>query len=152
MLGLETKNKVTRGGFTILEILLSIAVIGILSGILIPVSRSFQLINDLDVAANTTVQTLRRAQLLSQAMDGDTSWGVRVQSGNITLFKGASYASRDPAFDETFSSPSVTVSGLQEVVFSKFLGTPQTTGTLVLTSANNEVREIVINGKGRIDY
>ena len=71
------------------------------------------------------------------------TWDAQYK-GNIGLICGA--------FDETFSSPSVTVSGLQEVVFSKFLGTPQTTGTLVLTSANNEVREIVINGKGRIDY
>lgn len=142
-----------RGGFTILEILLSVAVIGILAGVMIPVSRSFQLINDLDVATNITVQTLRRAQILSQAVAGDSSWGVKVQSGVITLFRGTSHAGRDMDFDESFDLPSViSVSGVPEVVFSKFLGVPQTTGTLTLTSDNNQVREITINEKGSIEY
>jgi len=149
----KVKNRHAKNGFTIIELLLSISIIVILSGILIPVSRSFQLLNDLDVAVNTVVQTLRRAQILSQSMDGDNSWGVYIQSGDITLFQGISYVSRDSSFDEVFHLASViTVSGLAEIIFDKFSGTTQTVGTLVLTSANNEVREIVINEKGSIDF
>ena len=143
----------TNNGFTLLEILLSIAAITIIAGISIPIYQSFQNRNDLDIAAASFAQTARRAEVLAQAVDGDISWGVRAQSGSITLFKGASYTGRDTSFDEIFTMPSnIIVSGTQEFVFTKFTGLPQTTGTLTLTSVNNEARSIVVNSKGMVGY
>lgn len=140
-------------GFTLIELILVIATITVLAGIAIPVYSLLQVRNDLDVATNTTIQTLRRAQTLSQAIDGDTAWGVKAQQSDITLFKGASYSTRDTNFDEVYSlSGNVTPSGVSEVVFSKLLGNPNTTGILTLTSSNNEVQNITINSKGFLDY
>jgi len=140
-------------GFTLLEVLLSVATITVIAGIGIPVYQSLQVRNDLDIAAITTTQSLRRAQTLSTAVEGDTSWGVRVQSGSITLFRGANYTGRDTNFDELFDMPtSIAPSGLQEVVFTKFSGEPQATGTVVLISNTNETRNITINAKGMVSY
>lgn len=140
-------------GFTLLEMLLSIAAIAVIAGISVPVYQSFQVRNDLDVAAVTIVQTSRRAQALAQAVDGDTSWGIRMQSGSIVMFKGASYAGRDAAFDEIFQVPtSIVPSGVSEIVFTKFSGHPQTTGSITLSSNTNETRNIAINAKGAISY
>ncbi len=140
-------------GFTILEVLLSIATITIIAGIIIPVYESFQVRNDLDIAAVEIAQSLRRSQALSQAVDGDISWGIKIQSGSIVVFKGASYATRDATFDELFDMPtSITPSGVSEVVFAKFTGLPQTTGTITLTSNANETRNIIINAKGMVSY
>lgn len=139
-------------GFTLLEILLSVAAMTILSGLSIPVFRTMLTKNDLDIATVTTAQTLRRAQILSQAVAGDTSWGVKVQSGSITLFKGTSYAARDSSFDEVFDVPgSITTSGTSEIVFTKFSGDPQTTGTISL-STDSDSSNVVINGKGMVSY
>ncbi len=140
-------------GLALLELILVIATITVLAGIAIPVYSLLQVRNDLDVATNTTLQTLRRAQTLSQAVDGDSTWGVKVQSTDITLFKGASYLGRDTNFDESYSlSGNVTPTGISEVVFSKLLGTPNTTGILTLTSSNNEIQNITIGPKGQLDY
>lgn len=140
-------------GFTLLEILLSIAVITLIAGLGIPVYLSFQTRNDLDIATTEIAQSIRRAQALSQAVDGDTSWGINIQNGSITIFKGTSYAARDTAFDEIFEiSTNITPSGVSEVVFTKFTGLPQTTGTSTLTSNMNETRNITINAKGTINY
>lgn len=136
-----------------IEMLLSIAIISLITGIGTPVYQSFQNRNELDVAAVTFAQSLRRAQVLARSSDGDTSWGVAVLSSSITLFKGASYASRDTDYDELSTmSDGITITGTSEYVFDKFTGLPTTTGTLTLTSVNNETRDITINDKGTISY
>lgn len=142
-----------KNGFTMLEVLLTVATISILAVISMPIYQNFQVRNDLDIAVSATAQSLFRAQALAVGMDGDTTWGVRVQSGRIVLFKGASYVARDTTYDELFTVPaSITPSGVQEVVFTKFTGLPQTTGTFILTSNTNEIRNITINSKGMVTY
>ncbi len=139
-------------GFTLLELLLSVAVISALAGLSLPVYRTLLTKNDLDIAAVTIAQSARRAQVLSQAVDGDTSWGVKAQNGSITLFKGASFAARDSNFDETFDVPTtIGVSGATEIVFAKFTGLPQTTGTINI-STESDTRSVSINEKGTIGF
>jgi len=83
----------------------------------------------------------------------DDTWGVYIQSGSMTLFLGPSYAGRDTSFDEDIEiAPTITPSGLSEVVFDKVSGFPQSTGTITLTSETNVVRTITINAKGVIEH
>lgn len=143
----------TNKGFTLLEILLSVAAIAVIAGISIPIYQSFQVRNDLDIAATTYAQTLRRAQILAQAVDGDMPWGVNIIAGSITLFRGTSYLARESTLDEVFNIPAgITPSGVTEVVFTKFTGLPQTTGALLLTWNTNETRTITINSRGTVSY
>lgn len=132
--------------------LLSVAIIGLLAGLSMPVYRTLIKKNDLDIAATTAVSSLRRAQVLSQAVDGDTTWGVKIQSGSTVLFKGASYTARDTNFDETFDVPAtINMSGVTEIVFAKFTGFPQTTGVINL-STESDGRSVSINEKGTVTY
>ena len=140
-------------GFTLLEVLLTITVIGFIAAFSVPLARSFLVQNDLDIAAESLAASFRRAAALSQGVSGDINWGVRVQAGGIILFKGTNFAVRDASYDETFDlSSAITPTGLAEVVFAELTGLPQTTGTTTLTSSLGQVRTVNINSKGMIQY
>jgi prepilin-type N-terminal cleavage/methylation domain-containing protein len=142
-----------RQGFTLIEMLLSVACLGIILAMTVPSYRMLQIRNDLDVSMITLVQSLRRAQLLSQTGSGDTPWGVYVGNGSILIFKGNSYISRDVSSDEETRTPTnIIVSGLSEVTFSKLYGLPSAAGTITLTGLENQTRNVIINQKGMVDY
>ena len=142
-----------RKGFTLLEMLLSIAILTLLAGLSVPIYRSFYTKNDLNLSSETLVHALRRAQSESQGVLNDSSRGVYIESGNIRLFSGSSYATRDVNLDENFEIPqNIQLSGLNEVVFDKVSGLPQATGEFILTSVNNEVSTTTINSMGTIFY
>ncbi len=139
-------------GFTLLELLLSVAIISVLAGFSLPVYRTLMMKNDLDIAGGTIASSLRRAQVHAQAVDGDTTWGVKVQSGGTVIFKGASFAVRDTTYDETFDMPTtINVSGVSEIVFAKLTGIPGTLGTINLSTESDNL-SLSINEKGMVVY
>ena len=140
-------------GFTLIELLLSVTILTLLVGLSLPVYESFVRRNDLDVTTQTAVSMIRRAQTYARGVDEDSVWGVRFQASDISLFKGASYASRDASFDETLPLPSsVTISGTAEITFAKLSGTPSQTGTITLGSSTNDTRTVTVNAEGMVNY
>lgn len=147
------KNKKKQSGFTLVEMMLVVSVVAALGGISAPIYQSFQIKNDLDVVTNNVAQTLKRAQVLSQASDGDAAWGVKAQSGSLVLFKGATFAARDAAYDEIFDIPgTIAPSGVTEFNFAKMTGLPASPGTLILTSSSGDARNVIVNAKGMVAY
>lgn len=146
-------GQASAGGFTLLELLLSIVIIGSLVGVSLPVYESFTRRNDLDLAAQNLAMSLRRAQTYARAVEGDAAWGVAVQSSALTLYKGNTFASRDTSFDEAIAIPgSISRSGLSEVTFAKMSGAPNVTGGFTLQSTTNDVRTVTVNAKGMVEY
>ena len=144
-------NNIQRG-FTLIEVLLSVAIISLIVGMSLPIYRAFQTKNDLDMTAETVAFALRRAQTYARGVKADSQWGVSIQSGALTVFKGASYAARDTSYDESsVISGGIVVGGLSEVVFTKLTGQPSTTGTVALT-VNNDTKTVDINAKGTVAY
>ena len=148
----KKNNKKLSRGFTLIEVVLSITILIMIFTVAAPIYQDYQIRNNLDISASTIVENLRRAQVLSEAVDGDSTWGVNVSSGIVTLFKGPNFAGRDPSFDETTDLPSaISPTGLTEIVFSKLTGEPDSVGILTL-STNINVRTISINEKGILTY
>ena len=145
-------NKTLQRGFTLIEVLLSVAIISLIVGISLPVYRAFQTRNDLDMAAETVAFALRRAQTYARGVKEDSQWGVAIQAEALTLFKGSSYASRDTAYDETTElSSGIAAGGLSEITFTKVAALPSVTGTITL-SVNNGIETVEINAKGMVNY
>lgn len=141
-------------GFTLIEVLLSVAIISLIAGISLPVLGSFNERNNLDIVTQGIVGQLRRAQTYTRGVNGDSQWGVHVQSSDATLFKGTSYVDRDAAFDEITTIPSsITPSGTTDILYSKLEAAPSTAGTITLTNTNNnQSRMITVNAQGMVAY
>lgn len=138
-------------GFTTIELILTIGIMGVMFAASTPIFRSFLLKNDLEVSFNVLNQNLYRAQSLARNGERDSSWGVRIQSGSIVLFKGNSYAARDTGFDEAYTIPTgMQVGGTAEYVFQRFTGLPITTGVSNLTYAG-ETHTSTVNSKGMVE-
>lgn len=138
-------------GFTIFEILLVVGVIVILISFTLPLGLDFYKNQQLETQSQGIVQALRGAQLKAMAIELDSPFGVYLTNDNYILFKGPSYAERDSQYDEVFDLPEIiNVSGLNEIVFSKFEGMPNTIGNIILNTDNLE-KKININEIGRIN-
>lgn len=135
---------VRRSAFTLLEILVTISVIAALSFLSLSLSRRLLIRGDVQRSGEQAVQALARAQALARNGQGDAPWGYHVPTG--TLFKGSTFAVRDPAFDEQYPVPSsITASGsLTEVTYSPLEGRPSATGNILLIGTEGEQQSILI--------
>jgi len=132
-----------KRGFSMFEILLVIGVIAVISAFTVPHYRVYHIRSDLHLAVTQTEQMLRRAQFLSQSGEENSMWGVHAGSG--ILFKGTSFATRDPLYDEHYPfSPTLAVSGMTEVTFSTLYGEPSANGVITFTALNGETGEVTV--------
>ncbi|MDH4358869.1 MAG: type II secretion system GspH family protein [Candidatus Berkelbacteria bacterium] len=138
---------------TLVEVMLAIAVLAIIMGVSAPVYGSLQRKSNVEMASSQAIQSLRRAQILAKSSKGDSNWGVKIEPGAITTYQGANFSSRNVQFDErTPIAPLTSITGLDEVNFSKFSGSPNQTGAITLTTDEVETKTININAKGTINY
>jgi type II secretory pathway pseudopilin PulG len=132
----------SRCGFTLIEITISLGVTLILFGVVAIISINFIKNRTAEVVTETLVSYLRAAEQRALASEGNTNHGVSVAGGNLTMFRGTSYALRQTAYDTIMPYPSyITFSGITEVVFAKQTGVPQSAGTIAV---NNGIHSSVI--------
>lgn len=138
-------------GFTLLEILLVVGIIGVLIILTLPVGLDLYKNQQLEVNSRTILQTLRRAQLKAMSIESDANYGVYLSDESFILFKGSSYFGRDSQYDQVFDLPqAITISGMQEVVFTKLTGKPKSIGFININS-DGKRRVININRMGRMN-
>ncbi len=146
---MKIKNK---KAFTLVEILLSLALLVTLISFSVPFYQSFQFRNSLEATVDETARAIRNAQIFAQENKNDSEWGIRLDNGNVTLFQGSSYATRNTTYDQLYPiSSQINITGLTEFYFERETGDTSTTGTITFT-VNTEVREIEINEKGVLTF
>jgi hypothetical protein len=133
----------------LLEMMLALAVAGILFGASYILYENIPFRNDLDDAAFVSQSLLRKAELYSMAVMHDDSWGVRFEPDRAILFKGTSYDNRDESYDEVvqvFAEPS----GVEEYFFEKVSGRPESSGETTYSGTLGESKTVSVNAYGRI--
>uniref|UniRef100_A0A831Z127 Prepilin-type N-terminal cleavage/methylation domain-containing protein n=1 Tax=candidate division WWE3 bacterium TaxID=2053526 RepID=A0A831Z127_UNCKA len=144
-------RRARRAGLTVVELLL---VLGILSILGLFLSRDVSQVLSQSYFTNSVeriVHTLRTAQVYSIGGKEGSSWGLHLEAGKITLFKGTDWASRDSGFDVSSDLPaSLLVTGWRDFYFDKLRGTPSEAFSF-LVEYQKRVGTISVGSQGAIN-
>lgn len=143
------RKRKNKNGFTLIEMTLTIALLFYIGLISVMFYSSFYLKNAVNNVTKDFAFSLRKAQTYSMAGRQGSPWGVALTGGNITIFKGTSYATRTTAFDEVHDGIPSTLSivGFNETVFAKMTGIPSATSTVLITGGGRS-RTMTVNAQG----
>ncbi len=126
-------------GFTYIEVILTIALMIFVGIMASPFYGDFLLGQEAATTATELREVLAQARFYSMMGKGDDTWGVALQGNELVLFRGATYETRDPAFDEEYVfSEAVRVTGLDEITFAEATGIPD----------NQPEIEVALRGNG----
>ena len=135
-------------GFSLIEILLAMAIVGILAITAVPVFRTLLTENDLTISQMMLSQAARRAEANARAGAFDSDWGVRAAPKEAIVFKGTDFGSRDAAQDAIFSLPSSIKFPETFIVFSRFTALPSQSASLTLRASNGTARVWNVDSQG----
>ncbi len=146
-----TQN-VYRRGFTIIELVIALALIGALIVVILPSFISFRRSSALNTEAEDLVTVINRARLLSVSSKNDQQFGVHFDTDRAVLYQGPTYTSTDPTNEIHVLNSLVTLSGTtingggSEVLFQKVTGatSQNATTTLVVTGTTASTTILIL--------
>jgi len=151
-------------GFTLIETLIVITIIGILAVVGFICYTSFQRSVEMESVARQTVDTLREAQSKTMAGEELSQWGVHFETDKFVLFYGSSYDPNELKNQVNGLSSAVKISNItlsgggSDVVFDKLEGTTSNFGTgandaalrVELATQPSTYKTITITQEGKI--
>lgn len=135
-------------GFSLVELLVVVAIMGILAVLLSGVFTNFRNAQTLRIGASSAASVFERARALSVAGANGTMHGVHIASTTLTLFEGPVYVSGDPSNKITRMLNDLTVvggtqlaGGSLDVIFDQLTGTTAQSGRIVLQAGGGAARQ-----------
>lgn len=142
-------------GFTVLEILIAIAILGLLLATILPSFMSFRRSSTLNANTMNLMTLINRARILAVSSKNDDQYGIHLESNKAVLYEGLTYTAgattnETYTFDSGVTLSSISINGGgSEVLFAKVTGaTTQNATTTLLLSGTTSSSTIVIYPTG----
>ncbi len=149
-----------KNGFTLIELLVVLVLVIVVGRFALIVSFDRYRRASYHVDRAYLIAALERARSLALndvceggSCAGGVSHGVSIRPDSYVIFQGASYATRDPSFDEVVEANSTIVrSGLSEIVFAPESGDVSQSGAIVLVDSSGRTSTTTIGSYGQISW
>lgn len=148
-----------KTGFTLIELIVVIAIFAVLGAMVIFGFNFFQNKNRVEAAAREIASTLRLAQNKTLASEGNSSYGVHFETDKFVLFKGLAYI--DGAADnsehnlaQNLSIFNISLGGGADVVFARLSGATDNFGSATVGLAGDASNNVIIyiDESGVVDW
>lgn len=140
--------------FTLIETVVSMAVLLILFTVSVPIFKNFDKKSDLEQGKEIIVSALRSAQKRTMASRFQGKWGTYIATSTTPaaaiIFFGSDYATRDASHDETNLLPatvriaSIEPYELRETVFERLSGAASSSATIIIELISDPSKRISI--------
>lgn len=134
-------------GFTIIELIMVVAIVTLVAASSTPFLSSFILRNNWETGIDNVVAATRKAQIYAMSGKGSGPWGVCITGTTYRMFNG-SCASPTQKDDYAFHA-GVSASGITSITFDSKTGTPSAVSTITITSSIG-TKNVSINAAGMI--
>ena len=152
-----------KSGFTLIEILLVMAIVSIVSAVTIGSYRSLVKKTEVDLTANNIIFNLKRTKANALSGVDNMRWGIHFVNSptNVDYYEIFStptdFADPGVSVEDAvylpvtvyFTDPS-DVAGSKDIIFEKIRGTLSADGSIAISSVDNFSRSITINQIGNI--
>lgn len=143
-------------GFTLVELILVIAIMAILAALTIPAMGQFANRTQIDATTDEIISALRFAQAKAMAVEQDSKFGVYFDNANqkFYIFRGLNFGD-NPSENIEYSYPN-TINLVQaftnnQADFEKLFGTTIDTGNITITNNIGQTKIISISTEGKIE-
>ena len=148
--------KKNLGGFTALELLIVVSIMGLLIAIILSPFAAFRNSKMLDTASEETLTLLSEAPGNTLSAKAGYQYGVHFETSQVVLYRGATYSSTDVnnkvvVLDSALEVVSISLSGGgSDVLFDKLTGKTVQSGSIIIRVKNDttKTRTITIVGTG----
>lgn len=145
-----------RRGFTLIELIVVIAIATILFAIIISGFSGLRQHSDFNLAGDDSISYLQEARAKTLSSDSASAYGVHFETTKFVLFTGDTYdpldsSNKDRPLPSTVEISAIILTGLgDEIIFKRLTGETDQSGTITirLTSDPSVTRVIEIASTG----
>jgi len=147
-------------GFTLIELIIVIAILSALMVVTIPNFFYFNKSSNLDNSAREFASVLKLAQNKTLSSENNSQYGVYLNTGvspnQYILFKGDSYESGETSFSlpDTMEFYDINLGGGNEIVFDRLTGASENSGdvSIRIKAETNQSKTIYVASSGAISF
>ena len=148
-----------RHGFTLLEVIIALAIIGTLTSIVLASMSTLRARQTLDSSIEKTLSAFSHARLDTISSMKDSVYGVRVLSDRVIYFKGAVYPGDNDSNNLVLVLPPLIIianislnGGGSDIIFQRLTGATQNYGTFNIQAKGNATifSTLAINQSGAV--
>lgn len=150
------KKKIPVKSFTLIEVMVVVALTVTLFSTVVIAYQSTQTQAQLEATTSEIMQNLRQAQYLTLLGKDEAIFGLHVELKKYVFFKNTYLAENTTnekyELPPTLAITNISLSGLNEITFSRPKGIPNVFGTFKIKAVNGQEKTIKINEVGMVQW